>query len=430
MHINGIDGLLFNNQGFEYHGFSYSYSGIRSIVFDAMITRVSESSSSSREEYDATLKLLMGDGGIIDVRAKAGFWGGMKRTGLEALQQAHAIFAELSFNHRIARYEEQVARAGFFRYGNYQFHQSGHLFRKGRELLLATDRDVVWEMAPFTLTIRRDKRSVGQWLKSKFVTPGEIIDLSTDHDCMIYMINLLYGKTWHDTPVRQKRVDQHTLFYTTVIRFGAMLATADGRVDDEELIQLKTYFMIDENTLPDAANIFNDQVYRSGVPSDVLSDFAREFHDAEELKESFLVGMISVALADDELDVEEYYLLAEAARILQLDAAALARVNAATGLNLNPGNEQGSSGQSGTGAEDNYTADPGDSTAELLSILGLPPEGVSTGDIESAYRTLVRKYHPDILREQGMPELEIARAEKVLKQINRAYQILTTQQVH
>lgn len=53
---------------------------------------------------------------------------------------------------------------------------------------------------------------------------------------------------------------------------------------------------------------------------------------------------------------------------------------------------------------------------DLYSILGLP-RGSSIEDVKKAYKTLARKYHPDVNKESG--------AEERFKKINEAHQILT-----
>ena len=56
-------------------------------------------------------------------------------------------------------------------------------------------------------------------------------------------------------------------------------------------------------------------------------------------------------------------------------------------------------------------------------MLGLTP-GANPEEIQRAYRALVRRYHPDVLRGQGMPDDEIEKASQVLAQINIAYEAL------
>ena len=61
--------------------------------------------------------------------------------------------------------------------------------------------------------------------------------------------------------------------------------------------------------------------------------------------------------------------------------------------------------------------------ARNLRILGLET-GVGISDIKAAYRVLVKKHHPDLLRAQGLPLDDIEDAEQILRVINEAYEWL------
>ncbi|NTW92324.1 MAG: DnaJ domain-containing protein, partial [Methanoregulaceae archaeon] len=58
-------------------------------------------------------------------------------------------------------------------------------------------------------------------------------------------------------------------------------------------------------------------------------------------------------------------------------------------------------------------------TGDYYDILGIPKNAEEKG-IKKAYRTLARKYHPDVCKEPG--------AEERFKQINEAYSVLSDPQ--
>jgi molecular chaperone DnaJ len=58
---------------------------------------------------------------------------------------------------------------------------------------------------------------------------------------------------------------------------------------------------------------------------------------------------------------------------------------------------------------------------EAYRVLGLQP-GASADQIHAAYRDLVKQYHPDQYRDNPLAEL----AEEKLRQVNEAYQLLTS----
>ena len=419
MMIDDIEELEFRDNDFRYRKKLYAYKKIVSIYFKATITQLQYSGIPAGKTYSAKLHLKLNDRSTLEIQPRKGFLGKMKKAGMEALQYANAILSEMSFNFRIAGYEQQVSKNGFFEYGAYQFHKSGYLYKNGKEIYKLTNHDISISLIPFAMIISVKKKSLGARLASMLLEKDEVIDISTDYDCIIYMMNSLYQVSWDDTPIRQKRVDRQELFYVTVLRFGAMLAIADGSADPDELAQLKNFFQIDKDKIANAAKIFNEQLYKKDTVSNVLSDFAREFDDANELKESFLLGMISVAYADGKFDKNEYTLLVEAARILDMDEATLARIAAVTGVYISFDSRDDPFDEEKKNKHTQYSSE----REHHLKILGLDKDA-TLSEIKIAYRILVKKYHPDLLSGQGMPESEIEKANQILKKINQAYKEL------
>ena len=63
---------------------------------------------------------------------------------------------------------------------------------------------------------------------------------------------------------------------------------------------------------------------------------------------------------------------------------------------------------------------PRDRLAEAYATLGVP-SGASDDAVKKAYRALAKKYHPDTLRAQGLPDEMVGRATERMARINAAW---------
>jgi DnaJ like chaperone protein len=408
MQIQGVSRFTLENDHFVYDGAVLTYRNIASIRFVGAITRHTANCIPSAATYTADLDLILADGRKLDILPDTRFLRGLGKEGVDGIQEANEILSAMSFTTRIERFEEQMETRDFFSYGEYQFHRSGELFRAGRRLFGIWDGSITSRLRPFEITFETAK-SFGERLAAAFGSRDLTLDISTDRDCLLYMLKTYLRLSWKGERIREKRVNRRALYYETVLRFGAVIAMADGSADANELMQLKRFFKITQEDFPHAPRIFNEQLARRESVSDVLRGFATEFSSAPELKESFLVGMLSVALANGELHAGELRLIREAAAALGLDADALARVMAAAGLQDHPGEARGTRANEGWrgGRSEGRTG----ARAWHLKILGLSSEA-NQAEITQAYRAMVRRYHPDVLRGQGLPDDEITRAER------------------
>lgn len=74
-------------------------------------------------------------------------------------------------------------------------------------------------------------------------------------------------------------------------------------------------------------------------------------------------------------------------------------------------------------AED--TPPPRDRLAEAYATLGVS-SGASNDAVKKAYRALAKKYHPDTLRAQGLPDEMVGRANERMARINAAWDAVKT----
>jgi DnaJ-domain-containing protein 1 len=202
------------------------------------------------------------------------------------------------------------------------------------------------------------------------------------------------------------------LFYHCTLVVGAQIAMADGNPDSSELKQLKEFFKIDPTTLPEAATIYNGQLHNPMPLELALKPYRDIFHERKEMGETFLYGMCLVTKANGKIHTDEIKLLTNLAKLIGLDTQSMKRVFVSARVAYDKGSE----------------ADPRskqDERTKHLVVLGLLSNS-SQREIREEYKRLTKRYHPDILRSQGLPEAEIRHAEDLLKEIITAHEWLTT----
>lgn len=312
--------------------------------------------------------------------------------------------------------ERELATKGFFSYSGYQINRSGEVFKGGQLIEKLDNPEISFFKEPFFVVIRRKKKGFVAKMLGIVSNDDIQIPLEWDQDCFLYMLKAATGYSWSTSPPPEKPVNRKAVFYRTVVKFGASLAMADGSADESELAQLKRFFKVSPETLPDAARIFNEELRAQSSVEAILSEFSEVFADAVELRETFLVGMCTVALADGHLHDGELRKLRLAASVLRLGEESLVRAFLSVGFDFNAFMRDNQAGAGSTRKTDRNAVE--------LQIIGLK-SGATLEEIRAAYRDLVKKYHPDRLRGQGLPENEIEKSEAILKRINAAYAHLT-----
>ena len=68
---------------------------------------------------------------------------------------------------------------------------------------------------------------------------------------------------------------------------------------------------------------------------------------------------------------------------------------------------------------------PRDELADAYSILGVDPSA-SDGEVKQAYRNKAKKYHPDVLKAQGLPEEMLKNATEMMAKVNAAWERIRT----
>lgn len=404
MKIAGAEKITLEDNHFIYDGIKYLYSEIASIKFSATVTRYSLNFIPMGKSFVGKLELWFYSGATLSIRPDTNLIGNMQERGLKALHQIKEILSEITFYQRLERYEKEFLSKDFFSYGKFQFHKSGDVFRSG--LLRCSLRDPMLncDISLTSLQIYKKKSGLKGAL-NLFGGNDETILIETDRDCFLYMMKNYFGLYWAGENVREKTFDKHKVFYESVVKLGALLATADGAVDVEEITQMKKFFKLDSSTFPQAAQLLNETLRSRPSVEAVIAPFKTAFTDAPQVCETLLVGMLSVALADGVLHSGELQVLRRIASALAISEAETKRIFASVGVDFAPETV----GQS--------------EKDRLMAVLGLNAQA-SYPEVVAAWRALIRRYHPDILRGQGIPEHEIMHSERLLVEINVAYEKL------
>lgn len=182
-----------------------------------------------------------------------------------------------------------------------------------------------------------------------------------------------------DTPGQKGSPEElQWAFIFSLITLAAKLSKVDGKVTRDEVETLKAVFPIPEDAYSNVHLIFN------AAKSDSLGfePYARQirviFSDDRNVLESFLAGLLQIAVADGVYHPSERRFLASVARIFGFSDGEWSRI------------------------EGTYISSARDDTVDPYEVLGLSPDA-SDSEIRAAYLKIIRNYHPDRLEAQGIP---------------------------
>lgn len=202
-----------------------------------------------------------------------------------------------------------------------------------------------------------------------------------------------------------------TVFMQLLFTALGQLAKADGRVSEEEIAHTEALikdFSLDADERKKATSWFQEGVKQQGHFRDLLQQFNAMSRLRPELKQVMLEALISLAMADGELDQGEETLLLEIAQGLGINQRAFRQL-----LNMLKG-QQGFQHSAPNSI---------DQLAEAYKALGVTEQD-SDKDIKKAYRKLMSQHHPDKLMAQGVPEDAIKLATEKSQAIQGAYEVI------
>lgn len=200
---------------------------------------------------------------------------------------------------------------------------------------------------------------------------------------------------WSKDPRGQAVPASERDFHASLLVLASMVIKADGKVDQRELSfvreQFKLWFGADRAN--EAFNFFKQVVQEQPALTTVCAEVRRHMSLQGRIQ---IVGFLfGLAQADGAIEPSERQIIARIAQYLGIGQADFQRQELLHGS-----------------AEQRI--DP-------YEVLGLSPTD-SDSELKSAYRRLVKKYHPDAL--QGMGEDVVKEAEASFRQIQAAYEEL------
>lgn len=207
--------------------------------------------------------------------------------------------------------------------------------------------------------------------------------------------------------------EREVIFLTAVGAMLAKLSKADGRIDQSEIDAGERAFV--RLGLTPEKREFCIRAFRSAkADGHSIFDYAEAF--AEVVEDSDIREMIydilwDVACADGVLSPEEQ-------RILELIVRSL-RIRPSLYYEEYARRIRGGS-RGGAGSRRSSRVPEPPSQPDPYEVIGCS-RTATDADVRKAYREKAKKFHPDVLRAQGLPEEMLARANEQMGRINAAW---------
>jgi len=209
---------------------------------------------------------------------------------------------------------------------------------------------------------------------------------------------------------------RQSVFLETVFISMGKLAKADGHISQDEIDHVEQFIQklgMSAEHRKQAIALFKRGADANFDIEPNLKKFIAICGNTNDLKQMLLVYLIVMALSDGHIHSDEEIMLKDFARHFGYDQAAFKQM-----LDMVLNQSHFASGQTPTASrlDDAYKA------------LGVSKES-SDHEIKRAYRKLMSQYHPDKLMGQGVPEDMIAVATEQAKEVQVAYDLITTSRI-
>lgn len=413
LEISYLEELIFFDNLFTYRDKKILYKDIKHLEFTATVTKHSVNFIPTGTSYDAQLFVHLRGSSKLHIEHRKGLFRTKQKEKFNAMMRAVQILSDITFTQRVQIYENQITSRGFATWGEHQIAKNGDLFKNYALKFNIKTGDVNFRIGPFHAECSKKKPSIAERLKGIWGESSEILDISIDRDCFIYILKHYLNLSWSNEAIPKKRLFGKEAFYRAMLILGAQLCKADGHVSPEEIFVFKKYFGIDDHTFPGAGKIFMEAINTQQSIPEISSQIYDIFDGKEEPLKYIIIGLLQIASADGNIDPNEMKIIRNVGKCFHYTDQEIERLFT---IFSETNNNQSSNYNHRTSQEG--------TNLKYLTILGL--SGNATFDeMKSAYRDLARQHHPDLLRAQGIPVDEIAMAEDVLKVINEAYEWLS-----
>jgi DnaJ like chaperone protein len=218
---------------------------------------------------------------------------------------------------------------------------------------------------------------------------------------------LRFGSPEHVARVR-------AAFFQTCFQLLGYLAKADGRVSETEVAHTEQLFRqmgLTADQRSQAIRYFKAGSAPDFDPEPVIASFIEISHGQRQLRQTLLLFLVSMALADHQLEASERAVLERLASLLGYSAAQLDQL-----LRMVQAQDHFHTGTQGGPAADG-------SLEDAYAALGVSPD-VDDRQLKRAYRKLMSEHHPDKLIARGVPEDMLKVATERAQEIQAAYEMI------
>jgi DnaJ like chaperone protein len=185
-------------------------------------------------------------------------------------------------------------------------------------------------------------------------------------------------------------------FFVATFSMLAKVASADGRISEEEIRALEDFMAHELNLTPEskrfAVEIFETALNSPMAFEDFAHQFYNQFHNQPRFLDLMIDMLVRLSVADGTMSESEEKLIRSAARIFHF------------------------SEQKYTELKSRYAPD----FEKYYAILGTNSKA-SNDEIKRQYRKLVKEYHPDKIASKGLPEEFTKFANDKFREIQEAY---------
>jgi len=191
----------------------------------------------------------------------------------------------------------------------------------------------------------------------------------------------------------------------------AKIAKADGRVDALEahligimLDDIAAVFPKPDKTKEILKDIFNEEKERDDDVEEIALELARLTKRDTAKQQQFIGFLIQLAFVDGKVTDSEEQMLQKIAQAMEFDPKTYHAIFDKFESMM-------------------HNIQPKAHINNAYKLLGVNKDD-DMNVIKKAYRTLIRKYHPDIIKSQGKSEAYMEEATKKTQEINQAYEMI------
>ncbi|MEM1112877.1 MAG: co-chaperone DjlA [Pseudomonadota bacterium] len=205
-----------------------------------------------------------------------------------------------------------------------------------------------------------------------------------------------------------------TFFETTFLLLGC-LAKSDGRVSKQEVDHTERIFKqmgLSYEQRQEAIALFKRGVAEDFQIEPTVAKFLEACGTVKQLHQTMLLYLVSLAMADHEVDESELRMLHRIASLLGYGTAQVEQL-----LRMAQAQEQFHSRGGG------FAAQPETTLNDAYAALGIGPDATNK-ELKQAYRKLMSENHPDKLIAKGVPEDMVKLATEKSQEIQAAYEMV------